>query len=85
MICPRCKGTGTLPDAIGVLIRNERESQGLSQDQVAKAAGCSRTGLAIIERGGNAQIESLTAIAKALGLRLDVKMVRDESSEAAHA
>ena len=66
-----------LPDTIGVLIRTAREQQGLSQDQVAKAAGISRNGLAIIERGGNAQIETLTAIAKALGLRLDVKMVRD--------
>lgn len=77
MICPRCKGKGELPDTIGELIRTEREALGVSQDKLAQVAGVSRNGLAIIERGGNAQIESLMSIAKALGMRLDMKLIRD--------
>lgn len=77
MICPRCKGKGELPDTIGELIRTEREALGVSQDKLAEAAKISRNGLAIIERGGNAQIESLAAIARALGVRLEIKLVRD--------
>jgi len=36
---------------IGASIRYERESQGFNQDRVAQAAGISRNGLALIERG----------------------------------
>ena len=61
-----------------IAVRRERKNQGLSQDQVAQAAGISRNGLALIERGSNPTINTLTAIAKALGLRLEIKMVRDE-------
>jgi transcriptional regulator with XRE-family HTH domain len=74
MKCPRCNGTGQLPDTIGTLIRNEREAIGVSQTELAKVAGISRNGLAIIERGGNAQLETLQAIAKALGLELHIKL-----------
>ena len=63
---------------IGASIRYERESQGFSQGRVAQAAGISRNGLALIERGSNPTINTLIAIAKALGLRLEIKMVRDE-------
>lgn len=55
--------------------KNEREKQGLSQEQLAKKANINRTTLSKIESGlRNATIETLARLATAMGMKLDVRL-----------
>jgi transcriptional regulator with XRE-family HTH domain len=56
-------------EAVGQAIRNLRQGQGLSQEELAHRAGVHRTYIGGIERGErNPTVESLKKIADGLGL-----------------
>ena len=58
---------------IGAIFRKAREAQGLTWYAVAQAAGIPNSGtVRAIEEGQDAKLSSLEAIAKVLGLKLDV-------------
>ncbi len=73
MQCPMCNGTGEV-DSTGVQVRSWRLDAGLTQAELAQKSGLSRNGIAAIERGGNVTINSLKAIAIALGLEVEMNM-----------
>lgn len=55
--------------------RKAREEQGLTQEDLAKKANINRVTLSKVETGfRNATIETLTKIAQALGLNLELKL-----------
>ena len=61
---------------IGVIFRKAREAQGLTWYAVAQAAGIPNSGtVRAIEEGQDAKLSSLEAIAKVLGLKLEVTEV----------
>lgn len=63
----------TQADGIGAIFRKAREAQGLTWYAVAQAAGIPNSGtVRAIENGQDAKLSSLEAIAKVLGLRLEV-------------
>ncbi|CAA0079541.1 Transcriptional regulator ClgR [BD1-7 clade bacterium] len=54
---------------IGIVIREMRAAKGLTQVELAEAAGLSRTYLTMVENGSrNAHIKNLVLIATALGV-----------------
>lgn len=58
---------------IGERIRMEREKQGISQNQLAKKAGISQSGLSAIENSiKNPSMQTISAIMSALGVSLRV-------------
>ena len=62
---------------IGPAIRRLRESAGLTQVQVAVAAGMSPDTYSRIEQGtGNPTLASIQAVLEALGGRLEIKRAR---------
>lgn len=67
--------------SIGEKIRAERERQGISQNQLAKDAGISQSGLSAIENTTkNPSIQTIVAIATALRLPLS-RLVDDDTDE----
>ena len=63
-------------------IRALRLAKGLSQEQLADLAGCDRTYVGMLERQkGNPSLSILTAIASALGERLDELFADEDPSD----
>lgn len=61
---------------IGAIFRKAREAQGMTWYAVAQAAGIPNSGtVRAIEEGQDAKLSSLEAIAKVLGLKLEVTEV----------
>lgn len=61
-------------DSIAVRLREARESQGLTWYAVAKAAGIPNSGtIRDIESGRDAKLSNVEAIAKVLGLKLELQ------------
>jgi transcriptional regulator with XRE-family HTH domain len=59
---------GWLDGAFGSILRERRDSQHMSQDQLAQAAGLSRTSVVNIEKGRQGvSLDSLYKLASALG------------------
>ena len=72
---PRAAGVATPPPAPGIAARiyAARQAKGLTWYALAKLAGISNSGLIRdIEQGRDARISDLQAVAKALGLRLEL-------------
>jgi len=67
---PRVEAVGTAGrQSIGSRIRELRESAGMTQDHLARAAGIGRVTLVRIERGEQSpRYETLTGLASALGI-----------------
>ena len=60
---------------IGQMIRRMREYRGISQEQLAEAASLRRATITDIELGkSNFEVNTLVAIASALGCELDVSL-----------
>jgi transcriptional regulator with XRE-family HTH domain len=54
----------------GLPVRQARESRGMSQEDLADAAGLHRTHISLIERGGrSARLETVAQLARALGVQ----------------
>lgn len=61
----------TVEKQFGMRVRQLREKQGLSQEELAYRAGVHRTYLGGIERGErNPSLKNIVAIARALSIRL---------------
>lgn len=57
--------------ALGQAIRQQRETRGMTQAALARAAGLTRPRLSLIERGSaNPSLSSILRLAQALGLQL---------------
>lgn len=71
MECPYCHGTGELkPDevTVGTMVLSIRKSVGMTQQDVARKAGLSRTQIANLETGRtDIPVLTLRRIADALG------------------
>lgn len=71
--CPTCNGSGEISAeawSIGLSILTVRRAKGLTQEQLANAAGVSRPQIANIESGrSDMPTETLLRFAKALGVR----------------
>lgn len=64
----------TVARQLGERLRQERESQGLRQDQVALAAGVSVRAVHQVESGKpTSRLDVLARIARALGLALEIR------------
>ena len=56
---------------IGDRVRETREARGLSQEELARKAGCHRTYVGMVERAEKSvSVERLAALCKALGTTL---------------
>jgi y4mF family transcriptional regulator len=65
---------------IGRIVRENRKSQGLRQDQLAAAAGVGLRFLIELERGKpTAQLGKCLAVLEALGCRVDIRPPRVRS------
>jgi DNA-binding XRE family transcriptional regulator len=73
---PKAKSASPKPskDSIAVRLREARKSQGLTWYAVAKAAGIPNSGtIRDIESGRDAKLSNVEAVAKVLGLKLELK------------
>lgn len=62
--CPYCKGTGRIEASLAVRLTALRQAKGVTQDDVAHAAGISRSQIANLERSrGEPSISALIRIA----------------------
>lgn len=69
----RARGRGESPPGIPEQIRQAREAQGLTWYAVAKRAGIPNSNtVRDIENGRDAQLSNLQAVARVLGLRLEL-------------
>lgn len=59
---------GALAAHIGKFVQQNRLNQNRSQDQVADAAGISRSTLSLLERGENVRIDTLIQVLRVLDL-----------------
>ena len=59
------------PEALGRLIREQRRTQGLRQDDLAQSLGTSHIFLRKLERGEVSQVRRLLALLVDLGIRLE--------------
>ena len=77
----------SLMESIGSFIRSHRLNQNKSQDQVAAAAGISRSTLSLLERGEKVRIDSLIQVLRVLDLLyiMDVFKVQDQISPIEYA
>lgn len=68
------------PRIMGQVIRSLRKKRRISQEVLSGFAGIARSHLAMIERGKNAQMETLWRIAEALDMPLSdiLRMAEDE-------
>lgn len=76
-----------LLEQIGYFIRSHRLNQNKSQDQVAEAAGISRSTLSLLERGKKVRIDSLIQVLRILNLLyvMDVFKVKKQISPLEYA
>lgn len=71
---------GELSARIGRVVRTYRTQQGLSQSELGRATGLSKTILAKIERGdGNPSIETLQRVARGLSVPLGALLAEDQA------
>jgi transcriptional regulator with XRE-family HTH domain len=81
------KGQIVFVSKIGIMIHHRffirRRALGLTQQQVADAAGISRNYVSLIERGNliGVTLKTLVNYAEALGWGLDIRLVEKEESE----
>lgn len=77
----------SIMETIGKFIQSHRLNQNRSQDQVAKAAGISRSTLSLLERGEKVRIDSLIQVLRVLDLLyvMDVFKVQDQISPIEYA
>jgi|SRR5215472_5819582 transcriptional regulator with XRE-family HTH domain len=76
----------TNPRDIGVRIRDAREDQGWTQDQLAEAVGVSRSAVAQWETGRAGQVTgNLTRVAAALGVGVEFLMYGTDARAAGKA
>lgn len=59
---------------IGALFKSTREEQGKTQEEIGVKAGKSQQHIYKLESGANATLQTLVAVAKALGYRLKVSL-----------
>ncbi|MFC2111262.1 helix-turn-helix domain-containing protein [Bacteroidota bacterium] len=76
-----------LLEVIGKFIQWHRLNQNKSQDQVAEAAGMSRSTLSLLERGEKVRIDSLIQILRVLDLLyiMDVFQIKEQISPIEYA
>lgn len=73
-------GPGELSARIGRVVRTYRTAQDLSQSELARLTGLSKTILAKIERGdGNPSIETLQRVARGLSVPLGALLAEDQA------
>ena len=77
----------SLMETIGSFIQSHRLNQNKSQDQVAAAAGISRSTLSLLERGEKVRIDSLIQVLRVLDLLyiMDVFKVQEQISPIEYA
>ncbi|MCD6597787.1 MAG: helix-turn-helix domain-containing protein [Bacteroidales bacterium] len=77
----------SLIETIGNFIQSHRLNQNKSQDQVAAAAGISRSTLSLLERGEKVRIDSLIQVLRVLDLLyiMDVFKIQDQISPIEYA
>ncbi len=77
----------SLIETIGKFIQSHRLNQNKSQDQVAAAAGISRSTLSLLERGEKVRIDSLIQVLRVLDLLyiMDVFKIQDQISPIEYA
>ncbi|WP_243729671.1 helix-turn-helix domain-containing protein [Salegentibacter sp. 24] len=77
----------SLLEIIGNFIQTNRLNQNKSQDQIATAAGISRSTLSLLERGEKVRIDSFIQVLRALDLLyiMDVFKVQDQISPIEYA
>lgn len=77
----------SLMETIGHFIKSHRLNQNKSQDQVATAAGISRSTLSLLERGEKVRIDSLIQVLRVLDLLyvMDVFKIQEQISPIAYA
>ena len=76
-----------LLEQIGQFVQSHRLNQNKSQDQVAEAAGMSRSTLSLLERGEKVRIDSLIQVLRVLDLLyiMDVFKVKEQISPLEYA
>jgi transcriptional regulator with XRE-family HTH domain len=77
----------SLMETIGHFVQSHRLNQNKSQDQVAAAAGTSRSTLSLLERGEKVRIDSLIQVLRVLDLLyiMDVFRIREQISPVEYA
>ena len=77
----------SLMETIGHFVQSHRLNQNKSQDQVAAAAGISRSTLSLLERGEKVRIDSLIQVLRVLDLLyiMDVFRIREQISPVEYA
>jgi len=72
----------SLMETIGRFIQSQRLNQNKSQDQVAKAAGLSRSTLSLLERGEKVRVDTLIQVLRVLDLLhiMDVFKIQEQIS-----
>ena len=77
----------SIMETIGNFIQSHRLNQNKSQDQVATAAGISRSTLSLLERGEKVRIDSLIQVLRVLNLLyiMDVFKIQDQISPIEYA
>ncbi len=77
----------SLLETIGYFIQSHRLNQNKSQNQVANAAGISRSTLSLLERGEKVRIDSLIQVLRVLDLLhiMDVFKIENQISPIAYA
>jgi transcriptional regulator with XRE-family HTH domain len=77
----------SLIETIGNFIQSHRLNRNKSQDQVAAAAGISRSTLSLLERGEKVRIDSLIQVLRVLDLLyiMDVFKIQDQISPIEYA
>ena len=63
---------------IGVIVRRNREYEGLTQAELAKKSGVSQAEISYIERGKRTQLKTLDCVAQALDMRFSDAVRRAE-------
>ena len=83
----RAMSDKSLMETIGNFIKSHRLNQNKSQDQVAAAAGLSRSTLSLLERGEKVRIDSLIQVLRVLDLLyiMDVFKIQDQISPIEYA
>ena len=76
-----------LLEQIGHFVQSHRLNQNKSQDQVAEAAGISRSTLSLLERGEKVRIDTLIQVIRVLDLLyvMDVFQVKEQISPLEYA
>ena len=77
----------SLMETIGRFIQSHRLNQNKSQDQVAAAAGLSRSTLSLLERGEKVRVDSLIQVLRVLDLLniMDVFKIQEQISPLEYA